>query len=279
MTLTSCNPHLITLIRTLPRTNCFSTHPRGEALGGVTENTLVLYPMKHPSRQRERRPELINYLHHLGRYARTLDLSVTEQAIAPTTVDDDDDDGHHHHRTIPLPPSSTPRYFEGTGVLVLDRVRGVAYVALSERADADIARAWGQALGYPEVITFVATNAGKPVYHTNVLLAVGTGCAVVCSESVADATERRDLLAALGRHHAVVDVTITQMEKLCGNVLEVRNRNGLPVWAMSTQAYQAFTEQQRHVLLQYAAGIHHVSIDTLEHLGGGWVRCTLAEIF
>lgn len=36
------------------------------------------------------------------------------------------------------------RYFEGTGVLVVDRINGVAYVALSERADASLAEVCGK---------------------------------------------------------------------------------------------------------------------------------------
>jgi hypothetical protein len=50
-----------------------------------------------------------------------------------------------------LPPS---RYFEGTGSLVLDRVNGVAYVGLSERADEALARQWAEQLGYQELVTF-----------------------------------------------------------------------------------------------------------------------------
>ena len=38
--------------------------------------------------------------------------------------------------------------FEGTGVLVLDRINGVAYVALSERADKTVAEHWVEKLGY-----------------------------------------------------------------------------------------------------------------------------------
>ena len=39
-------------------------------------------------------------------------------------------------------------FFEGTGVLVLDRVNGVAYVNMSDRADADLAREWVDRMGY-----------------------------------------------------------------------------------------------------------------------------------
>ena len=39
-----------------------------------------------------------------------------------------------------------------------------------------------------------------------------------------------------------------QMAALCGNVLELEDGRGLPVLAMSTQAYNAFTEDQKRVL-------------------------------
>jgi len=53
-----------------------------------------------------------------------------------------------------------------------------------------------------ELVTFTSTDeAGFPVYHTNVMMAIGTDVAVVCAESVPDARERERLLAALRRHH------------------------------------------------------------------------------
>jgi hypothetical protein len=39
-------------------------------------------------------------------------------------------------------------------VLVLDRINGVAYVALSERAHEELARRWVEELGYRELVTF-----------------------------------------------------------------------------------------------------------------------------
>ena len=53
-------------------------------------------------------------------------------------------------------------------------------------------------------MAFHSTDAaGFPVYHTNVMMAVGTDVAVVCLESVADPKERRHLLASLRRHQEV----------------------------------------------------------------------------
>lgn len=39
--------------------NWFSTHPAGEAAGGVAQRTMVLYPMKCPNRAAERRDDII----------------------------------------------------------------------------------------------------------------------------------------------------------------------------------------------------------------------------
>jgi hypothetical protein len=41
-----------------------------------------------------------------------------------------------------------------TGVLVLDRINGVAYVDISERADIALAEKWTAELGYKDLVTF-----------------------------------------------------------------------------------------------------------------------------
>jgi len=233
--------------------NWFSTHSPAEAGGGVGKRTLVFYPMKCPNRQAERREDIIDVLRdHLG-YEKILDLSREEE---------------------------NNKYFEGTGVLVIDRVRGTAYVSLSERADRDLAEKWVRELGYKDLVTFTSSDSnGGIVYHTNVMMAIGTTVAVICLESIADDKERRNLQAKLGATHEIVDITREQMAALCGNVLELEDGNGLPVLAMSTQAYNAFTPEQKKVMRKHVAALHHAPIDTLEHIGGGGVRCTLAELF
>lgn len=232
--------------------NWFSTHPVGEASGGVKKDTLVFYPMKCPNRQAERRQDIREVLEHWG-YDRVVDLSGEERQ---------------------------GRYFEGTGVLVVDRINGVAYVALSERADVALAQRWVEEMGYRDLVTFRSTDGhGGAVYHTNVMMAVGTDVAVVCLESIDDDKERRHLVDRLSKTHTIVDITRQQMAALCGNVLELEDGRGLPVLAMSTQAYNAFTEDQRKLMRKHVAALHHAPIDTLERIGGGGVRCTLAEIF
>jgi hypothetical protein len=77
----------------------------------------------------------------------------------------------------------------------------------------------------------------------------------------------------------VVQISSAQMDALCGNVLELQGGKGLPVMAMSSQAYHAFTPEQRAVLRRHVAELVHAPIDTLEKVGGGGVRCALAELF
>eukprot|EP00775_Hariotina_reticulata_P003023 gene3023-3304_t len=222
--------------------NWFSTHAAGEAAGGVGAKTLVLYPMKCPNRAAERRPEIVQFLQHQG-YSRVVDMT-----------------GHEKHDQA---------YFEGTGVLVLDRVNGVAYVALSERADRGLAEQWVHALGYKDLVTFHSNDCrwdlrpGGGVWVTGRELLV-IGCV---------------LGSKLRATHEVVEISSGQMDALCGNVLELQGGLGLPVMAMSSQAYHAFTPDQRQVMRRHVADLVHAPIDTLEQVGGGGVRCSLAELF
>ena len=55
-----------------------------------------------------------------------------------------------------------------------------------------------------EVVTFRTVDpAGADVYHTNVMMAIGTDVAVVCAEAVPDEKQRKHLLERLNRHHKV----------------------------------------------------------------------------
>lgn len=58
---------------------------------------------------------------------------------------------------------SSHKYLEGTGALVPDRVNGVVYVNLSERADEKLAQQWADHLGYKDVVTFRFVNQTSAV--------------------------------------------------------------------------------------------------------------------
>ena len=224
--------------------NWFSTHADG---------TIVLYPMCAPNRRVERRLDLFADLRARGFGCnRLVDLSMHEL------------DG---------------RFLEGTGSLVLDRIERRAYACLSPRTDRQMVELWCQELDY-QPFAFEATDAvGRPIYHTNVMLALGTGWAVVCSAAIDDPTRRRQLLTQLdGGGRGVVDIDRGQMAAFAGNILELRDRTGRPVIAMSAQARAALQPDQLAALSKHGR-IVSSPVPTIETAGGGSVRCMIAELF
>ena len=249
--------------------NWFSTH-RPLARGG--RPVLVLYPMKCPNRRREVRDDMLHLLEQAsGPDHRLVDL----REAASDDFENAPEDG------VP--------FLEGTGSIVMDRATGVAYVSVSQRADPALAERWrrdvNDAAGtdvVTEIVPFVSHDAqGGTVYHTNVMMMVGSTYAIVCLEAISDANERKtvaDRLVADGRE--VVPISIAQMHAMAGNALEVvHGMYGVPYLVMSTQGRESLTDEQVHALERHVAGIAHADIRTLESLGGGSARCTLGEIF
>jgi hypothetical protein len=222
----------------------------------AADGTLTLCPMRNPNRQAERRPDIVQWLHSRPGCKRLLDFTDGEKQIPPRIV-------------------------EGTGSLVFDHVNSVAYMARSERSHEGLAREMSAALGFKQLVAFDAIDRGNAIYHTNVLLAIGTSVAVVCADAIPE-EQRGGVMQALcaGGSREVVTITRDQMGAFCGNILEVRSaRDGLPMMAMSTGAFNRFTEQQRAALLGHVSRLVHVQLDTIEYVGGGGVRCCIGELF
>jgi len=220
--------------------NWFSTHPGGR---------LVLYPMKAPSRRKERRPEIVEWL--TRRYPDVLDLSDHEEAGV---------------------------FLEGTGSVVIDERAGVAYANVSSRTDADLARRAAEALDLRPVVFTARDRDGGEIYHTNVVLSAGDDVAVVCAEAIADEGEREEVLESLdapGRER--VEITIDQMHDFCANVLELASSDGGRWVAMSRRAHDGFTSRQR-AQIERRAGLVHTDLATIERYGGGSARCMIAEL-
>lgn len=224
--------------------NWFTTHANGVA---------VLYPMLAPSRRAERRPELIAALQEAhGRVLSALvDLSRWERQGCA---------------------------LEGTGSLVLDRRRRTAYASLSPRTSPGPLAQWAQLMDY-RVECFTATDrAGVPVYHTNVMMSVGADFAVVALDSIAAAEERRRVRSALEEAELeILEISREQVAGFAANLLQLAGRSG-PVIAMSATALASLgpvlvSRLERHGRLVA------VPVPTIEHCGGGSVRCMLAEVF
>ncbi|QQS70554.1 amidinotransferase [Candidatus Saccharibacteria bacterium] len=223
--------------------NWFSTHSDGQ---------VIIYPMKAENRRHEINKEVLPTLREKFRVESVLDLS--------------------HH-------AETERYLEGTGSIVFDHVHRVAYAGYSQRTDPELLAFVSEQLGYT-VVGFHATDTeNRPIYHTNVLMAVADRYAVVCLEALrehADVTRLRSRLEASDKR--VIEITQGQVQQFAGNMLQVWDHAGNPFLVMSEQARQSLTESQLSELESYNPLISS-AIPTIEKLGGGSVRCMMAEIY
>ena len=119
----------------------------------------------------------------------------------------------------------------------------------------------------------------QQIYHTNVMMAVGTAYAIVCLESIADASERERVVASLEKTgKKVLEITLGQMGQFAGNMLELRSTEGKKLLVMSATARKSLTpEQNRELSKTYR--LLSPQLETIETNGGGSARCMLAEIF
>jgi hypothetical protein len=217
------------------------------------DGTVVLYPMLAENRRLERRLDLIEALNaeHGFHVVNTVDLT---------------------HR------EAEGKFLEGTGSLVLDRVNRIAYACLSPRTDMDVLGEFAQRLDY-EVAAFEAFDAGgAAIYHTNVLMSVGTRFAAICGDCIEPT--RRDAVLGMLRSsgRVVIELSFEQMNSFAGNMLELRTRTGATVVAMSDTARSSLSAEQSRQLEETAGHIVSSPIPTIERLGGGSVRCMLAEV-
>ncbi|QQS39806.1 MAG: amidinotransferase [Acidobacteriota bacterium] len=223
--------------------NWFSTHPDG---------TLVLYPMEAPARRLERVPSHVEAIREACGTRTLIDLTSHE---------------------------AEGRFLEGTGSIVIDHDTLTAFACVSSRTDPGLAREWAETTGH-KLVLFKAFGAeGTPVYHTNVLLCVGRGFAVLCCEAISDRFELeavREALESSGKE--LIPITLAQMEEFAGNLLQLETTGGEPLLVMSSRARRALTDDQVFGIERHTS-IADFAIPTIEQCGGGSVRCMVAELF
>jgi hypothetical protein len=220
--------------------NWFSTHEDG---------LYVTYPMYWPERRIERRADILETLDKDHTIKRTLALEQWE---------------------------NEGRILEGTGSLVLDRQNRIAYACYSERATKVAIHDWCEAMDFTPV-TFSATDQDdKTIYHTNVMLAVGTDSAIACLDSVREPKEKALLIDSLTRTgKRIVEISLKQMNNYAGNGLEVSTPEGTS-WVMSERAFKALNQDQVTAL---GGKVIHAPLEVIETYGGGRARCMISEIF
>ncbi|WP_315162848.1 citrulline utilization hydrolase CtlX [Capnocytophaga leadbetteri] len=172
-------------------------------------------------------------------------------------------------------------FLEGTGAMILDRVNRKAYCALSPRADEDLFIEFCEDFEYTPVIFRAYQQVGDkqvPIYHTNVMMALGEDFAVVCLDTITDKSERKNVLHHLKEDHKeIISITAEQMYQYAGNMLQVQGTDRSYL-VMSDAAYNCLTAAQRQAIEKHCPIIHS-NLETIETCGGGSARCMMAEVF
>ena len=226
--------------------NWVSTHADG---------TVALYPMFAPNRRTERREDIPLVLEHQFGFDVRQIIDFTEF-------------------------ESHNKFLEGTGSIVLDRVNRKAYAALSDRTDARALEHFCDQLDF-EPVAFKAfqtvDNQRLPIYHTNVMMSIGSGYAVVCLNCIDSDEERKQVVDAIAQDGLeLIAITEEQVNQFAGNMLELTGDEG-PVLVMSASAYQSLVPEQIEKLQQHTT-LLHAPLPTIETCGGGSARCMIAEI-
>ncbi len=223
--------------------NWFSSHFTGE---------LVLYPMFAPNRRLERKPHILNLLKRNMNHRKVVDLTLWE---------------------------SEGEFLEGTGSMVFDRRKKIAYCCRSPRTSEKVLNDFCSRMNFQPVVFDAVDKNDNKIYHTNVMMEIGMQVAVICLESIKDENERKRVISQLNSTgKIIVDISLDQVSQFAGNMLEVKSRNGNPLMIMSASAHNSLTASQENIISTYNK-IVTADLDTIEKNGGGSARCMLAEIF
>lgn len=220
--------------------NWFSTHPGGH---------VAVFPMYNPSRRRERRYDVIEMLKAEYRVQDVIDYSCLE-------YDD--------------------LFLEGTGAMVLDHIARVAYTAQSNRANPIALERFCTHFNFEPMAFNTADEHGNSIYHTNVIMCIGTDFALAGFDIMSDPARREEIrsrIADMGRK--VIHLSNHQINEFAGNAIELSGKNGR-ILAISARAAASLTAEQK-ADIEESAKIVALSVPTIE-LAGGSIRCMLAGI-
>ena len=143
--------------------NCFSTHIID------SQHYLFIYPMCTENRRKE------------------VQIDNLVSKLKATTGND--------YKIVDLRDDYS-KFLESTGVFIFDHEYKTAYMSVSPRADAELAKKVCDKLGY-KLITFTSYDKKGPIYHTNVMLSIGEKIAIICLESIKCADEKSQVLDSL----------------------------------------------------------------------------------
>jgi len=215
------------------------------------DGNIFLYPMQAENRRLERREDIIAQLEDCFKVGHIIDLSRFEREN---------------------------KFLEGTGSMVLDRQNKIAYACISPRTNREVLNLFCEQAGYTAVSFDATDEHGKAIYHTNVLMCIGSKFAVICLDSIPNPHEKVVVTESLkSTQKEIVGISFVQMNHFAGNMLEVKNTKGETLIVMSQNAYNALFEEQKSILQKYGKLVY-ADINTIETNGGGSARCMMAEV-
>src|SRR3569833_718379 len=213
------------------------------------DGTVFLYPMMAENRRLERREDIISQLEDEFKVKHVIDLSHFE----------------HEHK-----------FLEGTGSMVLDRENKIAYACLSPRTDKEVLEEFCYNSGYKPVLFHSVDQNGTDIYHTNVLMCIGSSFVVICMDSIKDEAEKEQVLASFkSTKKQVVTITFDQMNHFAGNMLEVQNKERENKKKKTKSAKDSLGFEQKAILSSFSKPVY-ADISTIENSGGGSARCMMA---
>ena len=211
--------------------------------------TMQIFSMLAPNRRKEKKLSMIEHL--TKTYELTDDMSYLEEKEI---------------------------FLESTSSMVFDRVNRIVYAGISPRTNAVQLIIWCRNNDFELVLFETESHTGSPIYHTDVLMYVGTDIIGICFAVIKE--EHRDYVKKkVAEFHDVVELTAEQIENFCGNAIEAKNNNNDLFLILSSTAYNALNQSQIDKLLESYKDIIHSDIPTIEKYGGGSARCMLTELF
>jgi len=214
------------------------------------DGKLIIYPMLTPNRRIERRQEIIDEIGIAFEIKEIIDISHEE------------DNG---------------RILEGTGSIIFDHINKVAYANESPRTNKGLFFEVCQKLGYEGVFFKAVDENGQDIYHTNVLMTIGDGFAIVCKESIVASDIDKVILTLFNGGLEIIDISYEQMRNFAGNMMQLTSKLGHNYLVMSQAAFTILTDSQKEVLSNYADFIIS-DLHAIETVGGGSARCMIAGI-
>jgi len=166
---------------------------------------------------------------------------------------------------------------EGTGSLIFDYLNKRVFASVSPRTEPEIMLKISNDLGFEPILFDAFDMNDHAYYHTNVILSIGTKYALICADAIPEDQREKVLESLSYPERTIIPITRQQVDAFAGNVLEISNSNDELLIVISQTAVDSLRDEQIAVL-QRSGLLLIANIPVIESIGGGGVRCMLAEI-